>query len=124
MTRRRQGSDAGAIVFTIVLSALVAVAAAEQFDAWFTALVLAVVGGAVSFLLKAFPGSRFFTIVMCMLSLSRSAPAATVVASNAGNEPSVSRAVSTTALSPAAVPLIISGEPLRAPTMTPRSRPR
>mgnify|MGYP006278985861 CR=1 FL=1 len=62
MTRRRQGSDAGAIVFTIVLSALVAVAAAEQFDAWFTALVLAVVGGAVSFFLKAFPGSRFFAI--------------------------------------------------------------
>lgn len=62
MTRRRHGSDAGAIGFTLALSALIAVAAAEQFDAWFTALMLAVVAGAVAFFLKAFPGSRFFAI--------------------------------------------------------------
>ena len=35
MTRRRHGADAGAIGFTLVLSALVAFAAAEQFDALF-----------------------------------------------------------------------------------------
>jgi voltage-gated potassium channel len=62
MTRRRHGADAGAIGFTLVLSALVAFAAAEQFDALFTAMMLAVVAGAVAFFLKAFPGSRFFAI--------------------------------------------------------------
>jgi len=62
MTRRRHGADAGAIGFTLVLSALVAIAAAEQFDALFTAMMLAVVAGAVAFFLKAFPGSRFFAI--------------------------------------------------------------
>ncbi|MFM8682024.1 MAG: ion channel [Alphaproteobacteria bacterium] len=62
MTRRRHGTDAGAIGFTLVLSALVVVAAAEQFDVLFTAMMLAVVAGAVAFFLKAFPGSRFFAI--------------------------------------------------------------
>jgi voltage-gated potassium channel len=52
----------GGIVFTVALLALLAVSTGDRTDAWFTALLLAMVCGAGAFFLLTFPGSRFFVV--------------------------------------------------------------
>lgn len=62
MSRLLGRTGLAGIAFTIVLVGLIGAAAAEHFDAWFVALLVAMVLGAVGFFLRAFPGSRFFAI--------------------------------------------------------------